>query len=86
MTLTREQLAELARISAATGDAEMTCEELLEQLASFVDVVQNDSASLPADLRAVARHLDVCAECREEFEMLIESRFPDEHDASVDDP
>lgn len=79
MDPTPEQLADLARIIAATADDEIDCDELLERVAAYLDLADTDGV-LPDELEKVRQHLAVCPQCREEFDALVRAR--DDADAS----
>lgn len=78
MKLSSEQLAELARSVAETAEEEIDCEEMLSRAAAFLEAVTGGQSDLPESLRVVAQHLKVCAECREEMEMMLAARFGEE--------
>lgn len=71
MTLSTEQIETLLQQIGHTEDQEIDCEEMLTKAAAFVESIHRDAADLPAELRAVASHLRVCPECREEVELII---------------
>ena len=75
MKLSNEQLAELARSVADTAEEEIDCEEMLSRAATFIEAVTGGEGDLPESLRVVAQHLKVCAECREEMEMMLAAKF-----------
>lgn len=77
MILSDEYLAELARTIAETCDEEIDCEQMLSRAAAFITAVSQGEQSLPESLRVVAQHLRVCAECREEIELILKTRFDD---------
>ena len=62
-----------------TSDEEITCDELYNRLDEYVEreVDKNDAARIMPVLR---EHLDVCPECCEEYEALLEvlSKTPKE--------
>jgi len=53
-----------------TRDEEFACDETYELLDQFAEAVQrgDDAASL---MPLVQHHIDMCPECREEFEVLL---------------
>jgi hypothetical protein len=66
----RENLLELLRVVLATAPEEIDCEEFLDRVGSFLEALGPDGR-VPADLRAVSQHLEVCPECKEEFDALL---------------
>jgi hypothetical protein len=52
--------------------SELGCEDCFEYFAAYADQQLNGTA-LPESLRQVAEHLDRCAACMEEMQMLIEA-------------
>jgi len=71
MEPTREQLAELARELAATTPREIDCEAVLDRVAAYLEATHTAPDALPPELEAVARHLEVCPSCLEEFRALL---------------
>ena len=71
MKPTREQLRELLRVVAATEPQEVDCEEFLARVGAYLEGVK-PTREPPAELRQVAQHLEICAECREEFDALMD--------------
>lgn len=71
MRLTDEQLAEFARSLCETNEEELDCQQMLDRAAAFVEAAGTTPDRMPEALRAVAQHLRVCPECREEIEMLL---------------
>ena len=79
--LTRQQLQDLARTVARTRHDEISCDAMLDRLASYAERGQ----ALPDSERsAVESHLAICPECTEEYHALLtairsaESRHADE--------
>ena len=74
MKPTRAQLQELLRMVAATEPGEIDCEEFLARVAPYLEGLGRTEPGRepPPELRLVSQHLEVCAECREEFEALVE--------------
>jgi hypothetical protein len=70
MSLSKQEIEDLMRIVGLTMDDEFDCERCLQQVAEFADRVLM-GRSIPAGMEAIAQHLSVCAECREEFEALL---------------
>ncbi len=69
MPLTKDEIAHLLEVVGQTADQEIDCEECLLDLAEFAER-ELLGRSVPESLAAVAQHLAVCAECREEYEAL----------------
>ena len=70
MKPTGEQLRELLRLVAATESREIDCDEFLARVGAYLEGVKA-TGEPPAELRQVAQHLEICAECREEFDALV---------------
>jgi hypothetical protein len=70
MSLSKQEIDNLMQLVGLTKDDEINCERCLELVAEFAERVIA-GGSIPAGLEAVAQHLSVCAECREEFEALL---------------
>ena len=70
MSLSKEQIDELIREIGLTRVDEIDCERCLALVAEFAER-ELAGRSIPARLDAVAHHLSVCAECREEYEALL---------------
>lgn len=75
MILSDEFLAELARTVAETCEEEIDCEQMLERAAEFITAVSRRQQDLADSLRVVAQHLRICAECREEIELILKTRY-----------
>ena len=71
MKPTRAQLQELLRVVAATEPREIDCEEFLERVGALLEALEPGSEP-PPELRLVSQHLEVCSECRADFEALVE--------------
>ena len=70
MKPSREQLRDLLRTVAATEPKEINCEELLASVGAYLESAA-PGGELPRELELVAQHLDVCPDCREEYEALV---------------
>ena len=70
MPLSRHEIDALMRLVGLTNDTEIDCEECLSVVAEFAEM-QLKGKSISAGLRAVEHHLSICAECREEYEILL---------------
>ncbi len=65
-----EQLAQMARMVAATRPNEIGCDECYQQLDQFAELHlagKNAAEAMPL----VQDHLERCRDCREEFEALL---------------
>ena len=69
MTLTKKQIHELVRLIGLTKDKEINCDQCLLLVAEFAEQ-ELAGKSLSDGLKAVEHHLSICAECREEYNVL----------------
>lgn len=69
MTLTKEQIHDLLRLIDLTREQEIDCDECLSRIAEFVER-ELCGKSVSDALEAVRHHLQICPECREEYEVL----------------
>ena len=72
MSLLKKEIDGLLRLIGLTRDDEIDCERCLALVAEFAER-ELAGRSVPAGLEAVAHHLSICAECREEFEALLQA-------------
>lgn len=70
MTPARRQLRELLRLVAETEPEELDCDQVLDRLGALLESLEQQEEP-PPELAGVAQHLEVCGECREEFDALI---------------
>ena len=70
MSLSKDEIDGLLRLIGLTRDDEIDCERCLALVAEFAER-ELAGQSIPAGLEAVAHHLSVCVECREEYEALL---------------
>lgn len=70
MKPTHEMFEKLLQSIAATEPEEIDCDEWLTRVGRLIDIIQQD-ATVSADLAPVLQHIDVCPECREEFQLLL---------------
>jgi len=68
----RNELSYLVRVLARTREHEMGCDECLEQVDRFVETHLSGLNAAEA-MPLVQDHLDMCVDCREEFEALLEA-------------
>ncbi len=72
MFVDQEYFTAVVEEIAGVREYEIGCEECYEQVDLFVDLVHSgfDAAQL---MPLVQQHLELCDECREEFEVLLEA-------------
>ena len=66
----RHQLTELLRVVIATVPDEIDCDAFLDRVATYLEALGPDG-KIPPELQAVSQHLEVCSECKEEFDALL---------------
>lgn len=69
MTLSKQEIDGLMRLIGLTKDDEIDCEQCLALVAEFAEQALAGK-SIPEGLKAIEHHLSLCAECREEYEVL----------------
>jgi len=69
MSSARDKMIELLKLVQATRTREIDCDQFLERVGALLERGLRD---LPPDLIEAAQHLEVCPECHEEFEALLE--------------
>jgi hypothetical protein len=67
-----KKLKKLIRMIVATRDTEIGCAECFEELDRFVEMVL-DGKNADEALPLVRHHLDLCGDCLEEYEVLMEA-------------
>lgn len=72
MALSKKELDNLLHLIGLTRDREINCEQCQALVAEFAER-QLEGKTIPEGLEAVEHHLDVCAECREEYGLLQEA-------------
>lgn len=70
MSLSPEELRELARYVLQTRPDEIGCDDWLGHAPRYAELV-SARESIPEPLRRAAEHLDVCPECAEEFRACL---------------
>lgn len=70
MTPSRRQLRELLRLVAETEPEELDCDQVLHRVGALLESLE-EREEPPPELASVAQHLEVCGECRQEFDALI---------------
>ena len=79
MPLSDDQINGLMKLIGLTRERELTCDECLAQVAEFAE--GELARKPPSDaMDAVKHHLELCFECREEYEALLKlvRNFPQE--------
>ncbi len=66
------KLKKIIRSIVATRDDEIGCADCFRELDRFVELVL-DGKNADEALPLVRHHLDLCGDCREEYEVLIEA-------------
>ena len=69
MTLSKQEINALLRLIGLTQDEELNCEQCASHVAEFADR-ELSGKSVSGALEAVAHHLSICVECREEYDAL----------------
>lgn len=72
MGLSEKEIEGLMRLVGLTKDEEINCEQCLALVSEFAEQ-KLAGKSVAEGLQAVEQHLDVCPECREEYETLQEA-------------
>jgi len=70
--LNATNLKKLVRSIIATRKYEIGCDDCFNELDCFVDMILNGKKASEA-MPLVQHHLDMCLDCREEFEALLEA-------------
>ncbi len=70
--LTTDVLQKVVRGLAQTRDEEITCGECFEQVGVFAEMVLAGKPAAEA-MPLVEHHLSMCADCRAEFEALLDA-------------
>lgn len=69
MSLSKREIAGLLNLIGSTRDQEIDCENCLAMVAEFAEF-QLAGRPLREGLEAVEHHLQICTDCREEYEAL----------------
>ena len=69
MKITNEQMKALLNTVSKTSEAEVSCQACEDQLAQFAET-QLTQKEIPAALKAIEAHLEICPECTEELEFI----------------
>ena len=70
MPLSQQEIERLLQLIGRTAEDEITCEQCLELVAEFAER-RMAGESIASSLLVVEQHLEVCDECREEYEALL---------------
>jgi hypothetical protein len=68
--LTLKEVRDLLEASLATRDVEIGCDDCLMQVASYCET-ELAGKEVPEALQLVREHLEICAECHEEYQALL---------------
>lgn len=69
MKMSNQKINELLKMLALTREQEMTCDECFVQMSEFVEH-RLSGKSIPESLQCIDDHLELCGECRDEFDSL----------------
>jgi hypothetical protein len=67
----RQKLRELLDVVLATAPEEIDCDEFLARVSTCLEAL-GPGDEIPGQFDAVAQHLTICGECREEYQTLLE--------------
>lgn len=70
MTPMRRRLLALLRLVLATAPEELDCDRFLHRMAPLLEGLE-EGEDPPPEIAAASQHLEVCPECREEFDALL---------------
>ena len=70
MTVSSHQLRALLRLVSSTKPKELDCDQVLQRAGALLESL-GEGEGPPKRLAAVSQHLEVCPECREEFDALM---------------
>ncbi len=70
MKLNREQIQRLIQQVIDTQVEELSCDEMMQVLSDYASKLAGGEGIEVSDDDRVQHHLDICPECREEFEMI----------------
>lgn len=69
--LNNEKLSSLVEMIRLTKPEELTCDDLLDHVASYAEACARDLPA-PVGSEPVQQHLSICPECMEEFQALVD--------------
>ena len=67
-----DPLEALAEVSLETRPDEISCEEWVQQIGRYVEILAQDG-EIPAALEVAAHHTNICPQCSEELQALREA-------------
>ena len=70
MKLNRQQIQTLVQQVVDTRMEELDCDEMMQVMTAYAGKLARGETIEVDDDDTVQHHLDICPECREEFEML----------------
>jgi len=68
-------LANLVRMLAATKDKELSCDDVYAMLEQFTEAILR-GAPVTGLMASIEQHLEVCPDCRDEYEALLKMMQP----------
>ena len=71
MALSDDRIRELMRATMATRPTEIDCDTWLEKVGGLLEIVRTGQTT-PPELDIVQHHMEACADCREEFAVMLE--------------
>ena len=77
--LTVKEARDLCETVLATRDVEIGCDDCLMQVARYCET-ELAGKEFPKALRLVREHLEICAECHEEYQALLSAMLEREPD------
>jgi len=69
MTLSKKEIDNLVSLIVRTREHEIDCDECLTRISEFAEA-ELAGKTIPESLKTIEHHLDICSECREEYEVL----------------
>jgi len=69
MNISEDQIQALLEMLTLTKDNEVSCDECLQSMAEFAETTLTGK-TVTEGLQCIEEHLELCGECREEFEAL----------------
>lgn len=67
----QNKLRELLDVVLSTAPEEIDCDEFLARISACLESL-GPYDEIPAELGPVSQHLEICLECREEYDALLE--------------
>ena len=72
MKLSTDVIKKMMEAVRKTRDHELTCGHCYDELDRFIEMELSDKNAAEA-MPLVKAHLDICRDCREEYEVLLEA-------------